>query len=335
MKPTDFSYYLSDFLTKYLAGQRNLSLNTIKSYRDTFVFLLDFINEVYQISPEKVNISKIDKSMIEEFLLWLESSRNNSIATRNQRLAAIHAFFRYLQSQKPEYMFHSQRILSVPTKKSSQKVINYFSEDGVKQLLAEPDISSISGRRDLTLLSTLYDTGARVQELADLTVRSVRLESPAIVCITGKGRKTRHVPIMGQTAKLLSAYLNEQKLTTPDKSEHPLFFNSRGTKLTRQGITYILKKYAEACDFKDSSPHRLRHAKAMHMTQADINPIFIRDFLGHTHLKTTEVYSKTNTEMKRKALEKMDNTIVPATIESWNQDDNLIDWLQSLGRDKL
>ena len=333
MRPTDFSYYLSDFLTKYLAGQRNLSLNTIKSYRDTFVFLLDFVKEVHQISPEKVKISKVDKSMVEDFLQWLESSRENSIATRNQRLAAIHAFFRYLQSQKPEYMFHSQKILSIPTKKASQKVIDYFSEDGVKQLLAKPDTSSLSGRRDLTLLSTLYDTGARVQELADLTVRSVRLESPAIVCITGKGRKTRHVPIMGQTVKLLSVYLNEQKLTSPDKLEHPLFFNNRGTKLTRQGITYILEKYARACNFNDSSPHRLRHAKAMHMTQADINPIFIRDFLGHTHLKTTEIYSKTNTEMKRKALEKMNNTIVPASVDSWNQDDNLIEWLQKLGRD--
>ena len=269
MKPTDFSYYLSDFLTNYLSGQRNLSQNTIRSYRDTFVFLFDFIKEVHQISPEKVIISKLDKSMVEEFLLWLESSRKNSIATRNQRLAAIHAFFRYLQGQKPEYMFHSQRVLSIPTKKASQRVISYFSEDGVKQLLAEPDISSVSGRRDLTLLSTLYDTGARVQELADLTVRSVRLESPAIVCITGKGRKTRHVPIMGQTVKLLSMYLDEQKLTSPDKSEHPLFFNSQGIKLTRQGITYILNKYAKSCNCKNTSPHRLRHAKAMHMTRSD------------------------------------------------------------------
>ena len=333
MKPTDFSYYLSDFLTKYLSGQRNLSVNTIKSYRDTFVFLFNYIEEAYQLSPEKVKISKVDKIMIEEFLLWLENSRGNGIATRNQRLAAIHAFFRYLQGQKPEYMFHSQRILSIPTKKAPQKVISFFSEDGVKRLLAEPDVSSMSGRRDLTLLSTLYDTGARVQELADLTVRSVRLESPATVSIIGKGRKIRHVPIMGQTVKLLSLYLHEQNLTSPEKSEHPLFFNSRRIKLTRQGITYILRKYADSCDFKDTSPHRLRHAKAMHMTQADINPIFIRDFLGHTHLKTTEVYSKTNTEMKRKALEKMDNTIVPASVESWNQNEGLIDWLNKLGRD--
>jgi site-specific recombinase XerD len=333
MRPTDFSYYLSDFLTAYLSGQRNLSTNTIKSYRDTFVFLLDYIKEKRQISPEKVSIAQIDKLMIEGFLIWLECSRNNSIATRNQRLAAIHAFFRYLQSQKPEYMFHSQKILSIPIKKAPQKVINYLSEERIKQLLAEPDISSVAGRRDQTLLSTLYDTGARVQELVDLKVRDVRLESPAIMCITGKGRKTRHVPIMSKTAKLLSAYLNEQKLTTPDKLDHPLFFNSRGTKLTRQGITYIIQKYSDSCNFGQISAHRLRHAKAMHLTQADINPIYIRDFLGHADLKTTEIYSKTNTEMKRKALEKMNNTIVPNTVEDWNNNEGLLEWLNNLGRD--
>ena len=259
MRPTDFSYYLSDFLTGYLAGQRNLSTNTIKSYRDAFVLLLEFIDETHRISPEKVSIAQIDKLMIESFLSWLEKTKSNSIATRNQRLAAIHAFFRYLQSQKPEYMFQSQTILAIPFKKKPQKAIGYISEDQVKQLLAVPDISSSKGRRDQALLSTLYDTGARVQELADLTVRDVRLESPAVMTITGKGRKTRHIPIMSKTAKLLSNYLYEQKLTTPDKQSHPLFFNSRDEKLTRQGITYILKKYSDICNLGEISPHRLRN----------------------------------------------------------------------------
>ena len=325
--------YLSDFLTGYLAGQRNLSSNTIKSYRDAFVLLLEFIAETRQISPEKVGIAKIDKLMIESFLSWLEKTKCNSIATRNQRLAAMHAFFRYLQSQKPEYMFQSQTILSIPFKKKPQKVIDYISEERVKQLLATPDISSAKGRRDQALLSTLYDTGARVQELADLTVRDVRLESPAVMTLTGKGRKTRHIPIMSKTAKLLSSYLCEQKLATPDKQGHPLFFNRRGDKLTRQGVTYILKKYSGMCNLGEISPHRLRHAKAMALTQADINPIFIRDFLGHADLKTTEIYSKTNTEMKRKALEKMNNSIVPDATNGWNNDEGLLGWLNSLGRD--
>jgi site-specific recombinase XerD len=296
------------------------------------VFLLEFIEATRRISPEKVSIAQVDKLMVEDFLSWLENAKGNSIATRNQRLAAIHAFFRYLQSQKPEYMFHSQRILSIPIKKRPHKVIDYLSEDLIKQLLAEPDISSAAGRRDQVLLSTLYDTGARVQELADLTVRDVRIESPAVMSITGKGRKTRHIPIMSKTATLLSSYLSEQKLTTPDKLDHPLFFNSRGEKLTRQGVAYILKKYSDLCGFGNISPHRLRHSKAMALTQADINPIFIRDFLGHADLKTTEIYSKTNIEMKRKALEKMNNSIIPDATKGWNNDKGLLEWLNNLGR---
>lgn len=333
MKPTDFSYYLSDFLTGYLAGQRNLSTNTIKSYRDTFVLLLEFLRDDHGLSPEKVGIQQLDKTLIEEFLQWLEATRGNGISTRNQRLAAIHAFFRYLQSQKPEYLFHSQKILSIPVKRAPKPVVGYLSEDAMKQVLSMPDISTPSGRRDLTLLSTLYDTGARVQELADLTVRSIRLEKPAIACITGKGRKTRHVPIIEQTAKLLREYIKERKLTDPEKQEHPLFFNKQGLKLTRQGITYILKKYAVLNEVESITPHMIRHTKAMHMTQADINPVFIRDFLGHSDLKTTAIYSKTNAETKRKALEKMKNNVIPTSTSSWNTDDELMTWLSSLGRD--
>lgn len=334
MKPTDFSYYLSEFLTRYLAGQRNVSPNTIKSYRDTFVFLLEFIKEKYCIAPEKVYIQKIDKLLIEDFLQWLENSRSNSIQTRNQRLAAIHSFFRYLQSQKPEYLFHCQKILSIPLKRAPKPVMGYLSEEVMKYVLSLPHTNTSSGRRDLVLLSTLYDTGARVQELADLTVRDVRLEFPAIICITGKGRKSRHVPIVGQTVKLLELYLKEQKLTSPDKLEHPLFFNKQGLKLTRQGITYILKKYDVSNKIDKISPHTLRHTKAMHMTQADINPIFIRDFMGHNDLKTTLNYSKVNTEVKRKALEKMKTNIVPVSASElgWNENNGLMDWLTKLGR---
>jgi integrase/recombinase XerD len=332
MKPTDFSYYLSDFLTGYLAGQRNLSTNTIKSYRDTFVLLLEFIRDNHGLSPEKASIKQIDKTMIEEFLQWLEASRNNSISTRNQRLAAIHAFFRYLQSQKPEYLFHSQKILSIPLKKAPKPMVGFLSEEGMKKMLSRPDVSKCFGRRDLILLSTLYDTGARVQELADLTVRNIRLERPAIVAITGKGRKTRHIPIMEQTAKLLGSYMREHNLTGPEKLEHPLFFNRQGLKLTRQGITYILKKYAVIDETENVTPHMIRHTKAMHMTQADINPVFIRDFLGHSDLKSTAVYSKTNTETKRKALEKMSHNVISAPAPAWNTDKGLIDWLNSLGR---
>ena len=136
---------------------------------------------------------------------------------------------------------------------------------------------------------------------------------------------------MSKTAELLSAYLDENDMNQMKYQDHPLFFNKQGKKLSRQGIAYILNKYAQECELNGVSPHVIRHTKAMHLTEADINPIYIRDFLGHTDLKVTEVYSKTSIAMKKKALEKMDSDVIPAKTEDWNKDSNLMDWLNSLG----
>lgn len=330
MKPTDLSYYLSNFLTAHMAGQRNLSKNTVKAYRDAFVLLLEFFRDEMQIAPEMLDIRNIDKSQIEQFLLWLEERRGNSATTRNQRLAAIHAFFRYLQGEEPQHLFRCQKILSIPVKRAAKPIVPYLSESEMKLILEKPDTSTLKGRRDLTLLCVLYDTGARVQELCDLKVRNIRLDMPCVISLTGKGQKTRHVPLMGQTAEVLKAYLCEQRMDSPEKLDMPLFFNSRREKLTRQGVAYILAKYIPA-DFQAKvSPHVLRHTKAMHMTQADINPIYIRDFLGHADLKTTGVYSKASVEMKRKALEKLNPDVLPKRSTLWSQDAGLMDFLHSL-----
>jgi site-specific recombinase XerD len=334
MNPTDFAYYLSNFLTTYLAGQRNLSRNTIQSYRDTFSLLLRYFSDSKNMAPEKISVNIVCKESVEEFLLWLEKERECGISSRNQRLAAIHAFFRYLQSEKPEHMHHCQRILSIPFKKAPKKPPVYLSDDEIGKLLSMPDMKKEHGRRDATMLSLLYDSGARVQELADLTPRDLRLEQPFYITLTGKGRKTRHVPIMRQTASLLISYIREQKINSADKLSHPLFFNSRKEKLTRQGIAYILNKYAESIKVNNSvTPHVLRHSKAMALTQADVNPIYIRDILGHADLKTTSVYSKSNIEMKRKALEKVEEKSIP-DVPDWTVDNGLMDFLKNLGKQK-
>lgn len=330
-RPTDFAYYLSEFLTEHLAGTRNLSANTIKSYRDTYVMLLEYMETSLNKKVGKIMIKDIKKDVIEGFLMWLEKDRNNSINTRNQRLAAIHALTRYLQGQKPEYMFECQRILSIPVKRYQKQVVDFLQVDEIKNLLLKPDTSNRNGRRDLLILSLLYDSGARVQELADLTIRDIRLDAPALVALTGKGNKTRHVPLMNKTVELLKLYLQEQKLTGMYNLNHPLFYNHQNKKLTRQGIAYILKKYATECEIDKISPHIIRHTRAMHLTEADINPIYIRDFLGHTDLKVTEVYSKTSVKMKKRALEKMNSDMIPEKTDDWNNDDDLMDWLNSLG----
>lgn len=259
MKPTDFAYCLTSYLTSYLPGQRNLSVNTIKSYRDTYSLLLGFMKERHAISPERLTIKALERSSIEDFLSWLERERGNSISTRNQRLASIHALFRYIQGEMPEHLLLCQRVLAVPFKRKERTVVSYLAADALKKILSQPDTSTLSGRRDLVLLSVLYDTAARVQELIDLTVRDIRLDEPAIIQLMGKGRKMRHVPIMKHTVDLLRGYLEEQNLLRNEFLSHPVFFNRQHKKLTRAGVSYILSKYAgQANTSLQITPHVFR-----------------------------------------------------------------------------
>lgn len=330
-KTNEFPRILSSFLLNELPAIRNQSGNTITSYRDTYTRLLLYMQDVAQINAGKVKIEDLSAERITMFLNWLEAERGNSISTRNQRLAAICSLFQYIQIQAPEYMFQCQQVLAIPFKKSEKPHVEYLNETEMKRLLAMPDATTRKGRRDQTMLSLLYDSGARVQELADLHVGDLRLEVPAQVKLTGKGRKTRSVPLMDKTCSLLKQYLKEQRLEDPSRYEHPLFFNSRKEKLTRQGIAYILKKYADACGIKKISPHQLRHAKSMHLTEAYVNPIFIRDFLGHTDLKVTEIYSKASIKMKQAALEKLKaQDVIPQKVRDWTDDKSLMDWLAEL-----
>lgn len=335
MKTTDFPSMLSDFLLKELPNIRNQSSNTIISYRDTYVRLLIYCRDVLSIKPERISVTDLTAERLVDYLNWLEQDCNNSINTRNQRLAAIHSLFRYIQMQSPEYLFQCQQILGIPYKKAEKHPVGYLSEDETKTLLSTPDTSTRKGRRDQALLTLLYDSGARVQELVDLRVGDLRLNTPAQVKLTGKGRKTRCVPLMDKTVALLRQYLLENNIDTPISFEHPLFFNSQRKKLTRQGVAYILCKYADLCNIQQVSPHKLRHTKAMHLTEADVNPIFIRDFLGHTDLKVTEIYSKTSIKMKKAALDKMNSgkTVIPdKPVKDWTNDNSLLDWLNGLKR---
>ena len=263
---TDFAVFLHRFLTSHLAGLRGCSPNTIASYRDTFKLLIAFFRDDRSIPPDKLTLDYIDAAAITGFLHWLEAERRNSIPTRNQRLAAIGSFFRWLQSQDPARMASCQDILSVPAKKKARPGVNHLTAGQTRRLLAQPDRSTRRGRRDATLLATLYDTAARVQELADLTVRDIRLQPPPLAVLTGKGRKTRHVPLGGNTAALLNAYLAEHGLDRPGHDDHSLFVNQHGSKLSRGGIAWIIRKYqARAGDpalaRAELSPHVLRHSR--------------------------------------------------------------------------
>jgi len=234
----------------------------------------------------------------------------------------------------PARMACCQDILAIPSSKHDQPAIAHLTVEQTRLLLALPDRSTRQGRRDATLLATLYDTAARVQELADLTVRDVRLET-AIVALTGKGRKTRHVPIDPNTTALLAAYLAERGLDRPGRDEHPVFVNQHHQKLSRGGIAWILRKYQQqaadpALAGAQLHPHAMRHSRAMHLYDAGVPLPYIRDILGHVDLSTTEIYARASTEAKRKALEAVYDQVVSAEMPEWNQNPDLLSWLTSL-----
>jgi site-specific recombinase XerD len=339
MKPTDFAANISRYLGIYLPGQSGASINTVRSYRDTFSLFLRYCDE-QGLPPQKLTLERITRQLIENFLFWLENGRDCSAATRNNRLAAIHAFYRYLQIEQPQMLNRCQEILAVPYKKTQKKVMSYLTLDGIKAILNQPDTSTLTGRRDLAMLSLLYDTGARVQELVDLRIEDVRLSSPTVIKLTGKGNKTRLVPIMVPTEKLLRQYLTEHDKDYAAHGGYPLFCNRAGQKLTRAGVTYILGKYLSQAKSigvdglpGSLSPHALRHSKAMHLLQSGVNLVYIRDLLGHADVSTTEVYARADEHFKRKALEQAYPSPTPI-LETpiWHKDDDLLGWLKNLGK---
>jgi len=337
MSPTDFATHLTAFLTRYLPAQRNVSPNTIKSYRDAFVLLLRYCRDVRQLAPDRLGLEQIDPPLVLEFLDHLEKERQCKARTRNLRLTAIHAFFRYLQTEEPGFLLRCQRILAIPLQRHAPPTVEYLSPESLAAILRQPDLARRAGRRDAVLLSLLYDTGSRVQELIDLSVRDVRLESPAQVRITGKGRKTRVVPLMKSTVELLRDYMREQDLIGSERLDAPLFPNRYGGRLSRSGIRYLVEKYRErACVTQPSvplpkvSPHTFRHSKAMHLLQSDNPLVVIRDFLGHADLKSTEIYARADLDMKRRALAKASIKSPTLAIPPWQKDKGLLDWLTSL-----
>jgi site-specific recombinase XerD len=185
------------------------------------------------------------------------------------------------------------------------------------------------------MLSVLYDTAARVQELIDMTAGDVRLDAPAQVRILGKGRKVRVVPLMENTAELLRQYIDEYHLSLPENYDQPLFRNRQGNALTRVGVNYILQKYLKKIQDTDPqlkqkiTPHTLRHTKAMHLVQGGVSLDIVRDFLGHADIKTTELYARANLEMKRAAIEKVSPAPTP-NLPSWKENKSLLQWLQQL-----
>lgn len=342
MENNNFARHLSAFFTEYLACERGFSPNTIRSYSNTFVSFLSYMESVCRIKPEKMELKYLCRSNINAFLDWIQEKNGIKDTTRNQRLAAIHAFCRYMQYEDVAHIEQWQQVLAIKIKKTAQQSVNYLTLDGIKLILSQIPQDTRNGRRDLAIISLLYESGARVQELIDLTPKDLHLESPYYVTLFGKGRKKRLVPIQSQEVTILKSYMEENGMDKPAANHKPLFQNNRGGKLTGAGITFILSRYVANARIinKDLipdkiSPHSLRHSKAMHLLQAGVNLVYIRDILGHVSIQTTEVYAKADSKQKREALEAAYADILPHAVEdktSWEKDSELKSWLKSLSK---
>lgn len=337
---TDFAKHLSKFLSEYLPYERNMSPNTVASYRDTFVQYITYMKDVQNVKVEQLTLDMLTRHRVVDFLSWIQKERSCGIATRNQRLASILSFVSYLQYEEIQYLAEWQKIRSIKAMKDEKKSINYLTTEGIKLLLEQPDSRSRNGCRNLALLALMYDTGARVQEMIDLTPESLSIESkPYTIRLFGKGRKARVVPLMEEQIVILKQYMEENHLFENNRQQHPLFFNSRKEKLTRAGITYILKTYADMARQVNRellpcviSCHSLRHSRAMHLLQSGVNIVYIRDLLGHTSIQTTDIYARTDSKQKREALEKSYVDLVPekSRKRDWERNHGLLDWLKSL-----
>lgn len=313
-----------------------MSNHTISSYRFTFILFISFIEQAKKIRVSKLVLSDINKEIVVEFLDWLQSERKSSAATRNVRLAALHSFFSFMQYQQPDHMTEWQRILSIKVKKIAKNAVSYLSVEGLKLLLEQPDTSSRKGRRDLSMLALMYDCAARVQEIIDAEPSFIRLDKPFTMKITGKGNKARVIPLMDEAIVHIKRYMDENHLLEPQMRTSPLFCNSRREKLTRAGINCILKKYA--CMARNKNPglipekiscHSLRHSKAMHLLQSGVHLVYIRDFLGHESVQTTEIYARADSQQKREAIEKAYVDVVTKEIPEWVENNDLLEWLKA------
>lgn len=335
-KKNNYSDLVSSYFKKHLAGTKNVSVNTIHAYRDTFILFNDYLEKQRGIKLEKASFGELSRDIILEFLMYLETERGYKASSRNQRLATLKSFAKYVQIECPDEMSICQSILSIECKSFEKPVVEYLTNEQTDTLMEQPDLTKPKGRRDLAMILLLYDSGARVQELCDLKVCDIRVENPPVVRLFGKGRKNREVPLTEPCAVVLKRYIQENHLDASSRSKDPLFVNPQGKKLTRGGVSYVLSKYIckanETSDIAipEITPHCLRHSKAMHLVEAGKNLIYIRDFLGHESIETTQIYAKANPEARRKALETMDKKMETPKMPDWNDDPDLKAFLKGL-----
>jgi integrase/recombinase XerD len=326
-----FPGLLEAFFTDRLIRQRQASPHTLASYRDTFCLLLAYAQRQLHKAPTDITLADLDTAFLGAFLDHLEVERENSARSRNVRLAAIHSFFRYVALHSPEHSALAQRVLAMPSKRYVRRPITFLNDAEVTALLAAPDLSRWSGRRDRALLLLAAQTGLRAAELVGLRCEDVVLGPAAYVRCLGKGRKLRNTPLRKDTVAVLRAWLAERKGQPSDTA----FPTMSGTQLSHDGLQYLLNKHlAIACcqcpslANKRVTPHVLRHTLAMDLLHHGVDRSVIALWLGHESVETTAAYLQADMQLKEQALAKTD--VADVRARRYKPDDQLLAFLKSL-----
>src|SRR5712691_9494939 len=302
---TPLAPLLERFFTQRLMQERRVSPHTIGSYRDTFRLFLKFIHKRLHKPPSALVLEEIDAPLIRSFLNHVEKQRGVSIRSRNLRLTAIRSFFRYLEFELPTHAEQIQRVLSVPQKQFTRTLVSFLTRPEVDALLAAPDRRTWFGRRGYAFILMAVQTGLRVSEITGVTCNDLVLEAGAHVRVTGKGRKERCTPLAKPTVAVLKAWMRE-----PSRGDgRVLFPNARGTRLSPDGVHYLMVKHCRAAamvcpSLKDKrvTVHVLRHTMALDLLQAGVDRSVIALWLGHESVETTQIYLEATLAMKEQAL---------------------------------
>ncbi len=310
-----FFRYVRGFLTVFLPKNKCYSANTTKAYRDTLNLFRKFLSEEKGIPFTKINFGRINHELIYEFLAWLQNARHCGASTKNLRLAALKSFFHYCAMEDSTLMAIYMNVLDVSPQRLVRNRVEYMSETALKTILEQPNPKTRRGLRDRFFMILMYDTGARIQEILDLKLKDLHLNDPTpCIYLTGKGNKTRAVPLMDKTIAHLNEYLKIFHLDGFKENDHYLFYTTikgQTGKMSEDNVSCFLKRYAKLAHQGCSEvplqmhAHLFRHTRAMHLYQSGIPLSYIKDFLGHVSVNTTDIYAFADTSMMRAALEKI------------------------------
>lgn len=334
------SYWLKRFLEEYLVTERNLSVNTRKSYRDTFKQLLSFSSERLHVRADNLLINNLSSELVKDYLNHVEASRKCTVATRNQRLAAIHTYAVYVAANCPEHLEWCRLLGNIPVKRDKAVSkegcltphISYLEKPEMDALLEAPDKGIRQGYRDYALLLFMYNSGTRATEAASLTIGNLMISNSYMpqVIVCGKGGKKRNCPLWDNTVEAL------RRLIRGRESHEHVFLNRFNNPITRSGIYDIVKKYAVVAarkypeiSKKQTSPHTIRHTTASHLLEAGVDINTIRAWLGHVSVDTTNVYAEVNARKKAEALQACKVEIDGAETKCWKHD-SIMDFLASI-----